>query len=208
MVLAGLKILIIGSSHLAYPGSLVTTLHDNLLSEGAEVHTIGVCGSLPTSWLQPTKGTCGGAERVGKGPIKLSLNNTAVTTPIDKLIEKEHPNLVLIVMGDTLANYSKADFSPTWVSGELAQFTNELIKLNVKCTWIGPGWGNDGPSISNKTNERVLQLSNFLSSRVKPCTYINSLNMSKPGEWSTFDGQHYKPPGYLSWSKEIIKALK
>ena len=40
-----------------------------------------------------------------------------------------------------------------------------------------------------------------------PCTYIDSLTFSKPGEWITTDGQHFTIDGYQKWAKAIGTAL-
>jgi len=42
---------------------------------------------------------------------------------------------------------------------------------------------------------------------VAPCTYIDSLTFSKPGEWGTTDGQHFTVAGYKSWANAIGGAL-
>jgi hypothetical protein len=205
-MLSGLSILVIGSSHLASPGYLVSSLHDNLQNAGAQVHTIGVCGLTPGAWLQSTHGLCGGAERVGKGPLRLSINRSSKTTSITQLVETEKPNLVLIVMGDTLAGYAEPYFPKQWASQEVWKLTSTLEKLNVRCAWVGPAWGTEGGEL-RKTYERVKLTSDFLASNVKPCIYIDSLKMSKPGEWPSSDGQHYTPVGYKAWGAAIFRAV-
>ncbi|MNN74371.1 hypothetical protein D3C81_1905620 [compost metagenome] len=50
-------------------------------------------------------------------------------------------------------------------------------------------------------------MSNFLATNVAPCTYIDSLSFSKPGEWVTIDGQHFTIAGYKSWANAIGTAL-
>ena len=49
--------------------------------------------------------------------------------------------------------------------------------------------------------------SKFLAANVAPCSYIDSLAFSKPGQWATIDGQHMTATGYRTWSNEINKAL-
>ncbi|MNT91929.1 hypothetical protein D3C72_2331090 [compost metagenome] len=49
--------------------------------------------------------------------------------------------------------------------------------------------------------------SKFLAANVAPCSYIDSLQFSKPGQWATVDGQHLTAPGYKAWSQDISKAL-
>lgn len=50
-------------------------------------------------------------------------------------------------------------------------------------------------------------MSSFLATNVAPCTYIDSLTFSKPGEWITTDGQHFTIDGYQKWAKAIGGAL-
>ncbi len=69
MLLAGLTVLVIGASHLAKPTYLIKTLHDELTERGAQVHSVGVCGVMPSEWLNKTTSRCGGAERLGEDPI-------------------------------------------------------------------------------------------------------------------------------------------
>lgn len=110
---AGLSILLIGDSHLAAPGYLITTLQDDLVKQGAVVRTIGVCGSNAGDWLKAAPSTCGGAERLNSGKIELK-GSAARTTPVTELIAANKPNLVLIVLGDTMAGYTNPAFPKTW----------------------------------------------------------------------------------------------
>jgi lysophospholipase L1-like esterase len=50
-------------------------------------------------------------------------------------------------------------------------------------------------------------MSNFLATNVGPCTYVDSLKFSKPGQWTTLDGQHFTLSGYKAWSEAITKAI-
>jgi hypothetical protein len=208
MVLNGISILIIGASHLTIPGALVTTLNDGLLNKGAQVHSIGVCGTSPSQWTVVAKGTCGGADRVNSGPINLKIASKALTTPISELIKVEKPNLLMIVLGDTLAEYSNAEsLSLLWVGAELAQMNRAVALSKVRCVWIGPSWGEEGFP-SRKTFARVSQVSDLIEKRVGSCTYINSLKMSKPGEWLTMDGIHYRNQYYQQWGSKIVEVLE
>lgn len=205
-MIASFSILIVGASHMAAPGYLVSSLHDSLVNAGAQVHSIGVCGLTPSAWLEVTHGDCGGAERVGKGPLRISLNRASKSKPITQMIEAEHPQLVLIVMGDTLAGYAEPYFPKQWASQEVWKLTGAIAKTNTACVWVGPPWGAEGGG-SGKTYERVKLTSDFLAVNVQPCAYINSLKMAKPGEWPTLDGMHFTPAGYKLWGEAIARAV-
>ncbi|WJJ94301.1 hypothetical protein [Neopusillimonas aromaticivorans] len=142
-VLAGLSILIIGDSHLTAPEYLVTTLHDGLARQGAVVHSIGVCGSTPADWLKATPGDCGASERKGADKPTFSANS-ATTRPITGLLNEEKPDLVIVVMGDTIANYSGGSFMKTWAWQNTTQLTKAIAASNTACVWVGPAWGTEG----------------------------------------------------------------
>lgn len=205
-LLAGLSILIIGDSHMATPNYLISGLHDDLLSKGAMVHSIGFCGANAGDWIKVSPaGSCGAAERRGKEPAQ-SLRGKVSTTPIKELIAKDKPDLVLIVIGDTMAGYDKPSFPKAWVWQQTTGLTKAIAATGTQCAWIGPNWGNEGGRYG-KTYAKVKQISTFLTSNVAPCSYIDSLNMSKPGEWRTTDGQHFTVAGYKVWGSAIAEAI-
>lgn len=109
-------------------------------------------------------------------------------------------------MGDTLAGYREGNFSKPWALREVHQLTEAINYLNVRCIWVGPPWGSNGGSLK-KSDQRVQQVSDFLAEHVAPCRYINSLSMSRPGQWPTVDGQHFFEDGYRAWSKAISRDV-
>jgi hypothetical protein len=207
MLLAGLTVLVIGASHLAKPTYLIKTLHDELTERGAQVHSVGVCGVMPSEWLKKTISRCGGAERIEGEPIILSMASAAQTVPFDLLLDQRKPDVVVIVMGDNLANYKASSFSRTDVRKELLSLTTLLANKSIRCVWVGPAWGEDH-KLAGKTFKRTKDVSAFLESQVKPCDYVNSLEMSKPGEWKTTDGQHFFAEGYQAWGAAIANEVE
>jgi hypothetical protein len=208
MIVNGLGILIIGASHLTFPNSLVKGLNNALVDKGAQVHTLGVCGISPSQWTLNAKGTCGAAERINKESVELNLGSKAGTVPIQDLIAADKPALLIVVMGDTLGDYrNSAGMSLPWAGSELDVLTRKISASGVKCVWVGPAWGEEGKS-SGKSYARVKQVDKLLSDRVAPCRYISSLKMSKPGEWLTVDGLHYRSQYYSEWSQKIVYELE
>jgi hypothetical protein len=207
MLLTGLTVLVIGASHLAKPTYLIKTLHDELTERGALVHSVGVCGVLPSEWLKKTTSRCGGAERVESEPIILSMASAAQTVPFETLLETQRPDVVVIVMGDNLANYKASSFSRTDVKKEVLSLTTLLASKAIRCLWVGPAWGEDN-KLAAKTIKRTQDISAFLEAHVKPCHYVNSLEMSKPGEWKTTDGQHFFAEGYQNWGAAIANEVE
>lgn len=204
-ILAGMTILMIGDSHLATPDYLISTLHDDLIKQGAKVHTLGVCGSNAGDWLKVTPGTCGGAERRGTEKAVV-LGGKAATQPIGEMLAADKPDLVLIVMGDTMASYTKPAFPKAWLWQQTTAFTKAIAATGTQCVWVGPNWGTEGGKYG-KTFARVEMMSKFLAANVAPCSYIDSLKFSKPGQWATVDGQHLTTQGYKTWSEHISKAV-
>ncbi|SDS49865.1 hypothetical protein SAMN05216598_1780 [Pseudomonas asplenii] len=203
-VVAGLTFLIIGDSHLATPYFLLNPLHEALSRQGAQVHSLGICAANAGDWLKATPSPCGGAER--RGNAEATVLDNASTRAIGELLDSDKPDLVVIVMGDTMASYDKPSFPKAWIW----QQTNSLVKAIAAhqrpCVWVGPSWGSEGGKYG-KTYERVRTMSDFLSKSVAPCRYIDSLQFSGKGEWATIDGQHLTLTGYKAWSDAIVKAL-
>ena len=207
MLLTGLTVLVIGASHLAKPTYLIKTLHDEFIERGAQVHSIGVCGVMPREWLKATTSRCGGAERTGDDPIVLSMASAARTVPFDTLLDERKPDVVVIVMGDNLANYKASSFSRTDVKKEVLSLTTLLASKAIRCVWVGPAWGEDN-KLAGKTLKRTQDISAYLETQVKPCDYVNSLEMSKPSQWKTTDGQHFFAEGYQAWGAAIANEVE
>ena len=135
------------------------------------------------------------------------MGGAAATKPIKQMIADEKPDLVLIVMVDNLASYSKPTFAKAWAWQQTTALTKEIAATGTKCVWVGPNWGSEGGKYG-KTYARVKMVSAFLNGNVAPCQFVDSLTFSKPGEWITVDGQHLTAAGYNQWSDAIRKKLE
>jgi lysophospholipase L1-like esterase len=135
------------------------------------------------------------------------MASAAQTVPFDALLQERKPDVVVIVMGDNLANYKASSFLRTDVRKELLSLTTLLANKSIRCVWVGPAWGEDH-KLAGKTFKRTKDVSAFLESQVKPCDYVNSLEMSKPGEWKTTDGQHFFAEGYQAWGAAIANEVE
>lgn len=202
----GLSILVIGDSHLATPGYLISTLQDDLIQRGAKVQSFGICGIQPADWVNGAVGNCGGARRDGKGNITMLTGPAARTQPIAQMVADLKPDLVVIVMGDTIAAYKQTEFPTTWAWQQVKRLTSAVAKTGVACAWVGPAWGQPGGKYG-KNYERAEQVGLFLSQNTQPCTYIDSMAMSTRGQWATIDGQHFTSGGYASWGGAITQAV-
>ena len=205
-LLAGLTILVLGDSHMVTSGYLITTLHDDLLEQGATVDTYGMCGANAGDWVYPSTVSCGRAERLGKEGPQIDRKSGAPTYQVDTLINKTHPNLVVIEIGDTMAGYGQKEFPQAWIYQQVHALTGRIAAQNVPCVWVGPPWGSEGSSY-HKTFDRVKQMSEFLSTAVAPCKFIDSTQFAKPTDWPTIDGQHLTSSGYRAWGADIARSL-
>lgn len=202
--LAGLSLLVLGESHMSLANYLTEPLNAALVAKGANVYSIGACGASAADWLVTKKVDCGSEQKnAGKLVIK---GREATTTPIKDLIATHKPDVVVLVIGDTMASYDKPAFPKAWAWQSVTGLTKAIAETGTKCVWVGPAWGKVG-GMYKKNDQRTQLMSQFLASNVAPCTYIDSLQMSKPGQWVTTDGQHFTVAGYKSWGNAIAEAM-
>ncbi|MGO3742111.1 SGNH/GDSL hydrolase family protein [Kerstersia sp.] len=203
-LLAGLSFLVIGESHMIY--EFRDALYDSLHSQGAaSVHIVGGCGASAIDWVKPRALDCGAERKEGEpgqnwGPGRVNASMTS-------LINETKPDVVMVIIGDTMGAYDKQAFPRVWAWQGVTTLTKEIAQTNTPCVWVGPAYGKEGGRFQ-KSDERVERLSRFLSGNVSPCVYIDSLEMAAPGEWRTFDGQHFNAAGYQSWSNAIVHRLE
>ena len=206
-LLAGLSILVIGASQFAHEGYLISSLHDNLVAQGAQVASYGACGTFPHSWLRaPQPVMCGTAVHIGRQPVEEDEFDSSKTWRAVDLIHKHHPQLVIVGIADTLANYRSPSLDVTWVRSEVKGLVDRIAAEHVACIWLGTTWGTEGGMLG-KNFKRVQELSAVLRDAVAPCEYVDSLSFSKPGEWATVDGQHHTTVAYQLWGKALTQAI-
>lgn len=205
-LLAGLTLLVIGDSHLVQPDFLLTTLHDALTAEGAAVHTHGACGVAAADWMRKRRSICGTATRAAAGEIVILPGNTGTTTPLAELQRTLEPDVIVVVMGDTMADYARPQLPKAWIWQQVTALTNGIKASGKPCVWVGPPWGTEGGNYS-KTYARVSEMSAYLAEIVAPCTYVDSTRYAQPGEWRTKDGQHFDNAGYRLWGDAIAKSV-
>ena len=112
----------------------------------------------------------------------------------------------MIGSGDTMAGYAQPTLPAQWIGEQVKNITRRIQANNIPCVWIGPGWGTEGgPYFKNYA--RVREVNTYLASNVAPCRYIDSTRFAQPGEWPTFDGQHYSLPAYQKWGLAIDQAI-
>lgn len=205
-IFAGLIVLMLGDSHFADKGYLISTLGDELMRQGAQVTTYAACGAAVGVWVAGGTAPCGSAERTGTGPVKVNHADGAAVPALADMADRLHPSLIIVGAGDTMAGYAQAAMPVPYLDQQVGAFTRAVKALNVPCIWIGPGWGTEGGPYF-KTFARARQVNEYLAGHVAPCRYVDSQAFARPGEWPTFDGQHYLPGGYQKWAAAVDAAL-
>jgi hypothetical protein len=206
MALAGLVVLVIGDSHMAGRDYLISSLHDALASEGAIVHSYGMCGASADAWLEKTTVSCGRAERHEHNPPIAEIGKQEYTWTINELIEKHHPNLVIVEAADAMGGYGSPQLPKAWIYDQTHALAGRIAAAGAGCVWVGPVYGEVN-SPYHKANDRVQELSQFLSQSVAPCRYIDSTRFAQPGQWPTTDGQHLTAAGYRQWGQDIAGSV-
>jgi hypothetical protein len=195
--LAGLVILVIGDSQMK---GLIYDLHDQLEDAGASVHSYLMCGATAQDWLTHSTVSCGRGERHDHtGPV-INSTQQLPTYSLSDLIEKNHPNLVVVELGEKL----EPDHS--WVKQEVHALTSRIAANHISCVWVGPTWGQEKPSYPT-TDASIRDLTVLLSSSVAPCAFFDSTTFARPGELQTTDGTHLSPDGYRRWGKAIADGI-
>ena len=206
MALAGMVILVMGDSHMAGREYLLTNLHDQLEAQGASVHSYGMCGANAGDWLYRTTVSCGRGEHNDNSVPITEHNKVEPTWNLNDLIQKAHPNLIVVELADAMAAYGSAQLPRAWIYDQVRALTGRIKADNIACVWVGPIWGNEGPPYF-KTAARVKEMSDFLAASVAPCRYIDSTSFARPGEWPTTDGQHLTVNGYRQWGADITNTI-
>lgn len=208
LAMAGLVVLMIGDSHLAAKDFLLSSLHTAIEDQGASVHSFGVCGSSPHDWVAQTVLPCGRGQRHNMEEAEIDKTDKAKVWSLDVLLHRYRPNLLVIELGDNMAGYGVLPSLPKdWIAQQVNELLTPVRAQHVPCVWVGPPWGSEGGP-SHKTFARVKELSDYLSTRVAPCHYINSLNFSAPGQWPTYDGEHLTVESYKIWGNDIAGEVE
>jgi hypothetical protein len=203
-VLAGLVILVIGDSQMMY---MMPNLHNQLEDAGAVVHSYSMCGATAGDWLYPsTIASCGRSERHERAPAIIQNQKTEPTYSLPQIIDKYHPNLIVVQLGDMMAGYGQAQIDRPWIVDQVRALTGKIAASNISCDWVGPTWGTNQPPYP-KPDARVKEMAQLLSESVAPCRYVDSTTFARPGEWPTHDGGHLLPDGYRKWATDITNAV-
>ena len=205
--LTGLTLLVVGENSMSFKGSLITTLPDQLKQQGAHVFSYGACGASPEDWLKIKPAPCG-AFRMDGGPVRERPSNVATTQAMDDLISKHQPDLIVLVMGNYLISKNDTELPKNQISRSVSALTDEIRTKGIRCVWVGPVQDESAePNTRKKWNARLSELSDYLSTSVTPCTFIDSLHLSKAGDWKTSDGDFLNQTGYENWARGITNAI-
>jgi hypothetical protein len=192
-----LVILVIGDSQMK---GLIYDLHDQLEDAGASVHSYLMCGATAQDWLAHSTVSCGRGERHDHGAPVVNTTQQLPTYSLPDLIEKNHPNLIVVELGE------KLEPDHAWVQQEVHTLTSRIAANHISCVWVGPTWGQN-KSPYPTTDASIRDLTALLSSSVAPCAFFDSTTFARPGELQTTDGTHLSPDGYRRWGKAIADGI-
>ncbi|HEY8609690.1 MAG TPA: SGNH/GDSL hydrolase family protein [Roseomonas sp.] len=204
--LAGLSLLVLGDSHWAAQSNLAGTLQDQLIQRGATVNSFAACGAPASVWLSARVASCGATQRLQRGKVEGRVGVAAPVTPIDELVRRHRPNLIVVSMGDSMAGYMAPRTPADSIKEDAMTLTSHIRRLGIPCIWIGPSWGSEGGPFL-KTFARVQEVNAILAQSVAPCVYVDSLRLSRPGEWQTYDGTHYTVEGYRAYGTALAQQI-
>ncbi len=190
-ILAGLTILMLGDSHFATQGYLVTTLQDALIQQGAKVVTEAACGAPAGVWTEAGSAPCGTAERVQSGPIKKDHTEARPRRPIDELIGRYHPNLDHHRVGRHHGRLRPArparPVDRRAVSRPDAAHPGGQHALRLDRARLG----HRGRALLQDLRPGAGAERLPRAPRWRPAATSTRTKFAQPGEWPTFDGQHY-----------------
>jgi hypothetical protein len=204
-LLLGLTVLMIGDSHVTFKNTLLASLPDALVRQGAQVVTYGLCSSKPEDWVdEKPVNSCGYTVRMSVEPIKLFMGRDEAPPNISALMEKWHPNAVVVVFGDAMAGYGQKDMPSGWIADQVQALVDKIG--STTCIWVGPTWGQYNPRYG-KSDARTLQLATLLKQTVQPCHYIDSTTLFPQGKVETEDGIHLTTENYVKWSAALSAQI-
>ena len=204
--LAGLSLLVLGDSHWASQQNLAGVLQDQLIARGATVNSYGACGAPASVWLSARLASCGATQRLQRNRLEGRIGAPSAVTPVDELVRRHRPNLILVSMGDSLAGYMAPRTPADSIREDAAALADRIRGLGLPCIWIGPSWGTEGGPFL-KSFARVQEVNTVLAQSVAPCTYLDSTKLSRPGEWPTFDGTHFTAEGYRAYATALVQQI-
>ena len=204
--LAGLSLLILGDSHWASQQNLAGVLQDQLIARGATVNSFGACGAPASVWLSARTASCGATQRLQRDRLEGRIGAPGTVTPIDELVQRYRPNMIVVSMGDSMAGYAARATPVDSIKEDAAALTHRIRRLGLPCIWIGPSWGTEGGPFL-KSFARVQEVNAVLAQSVAPCTYLDSTKLSRPGEWPTFDGTHFTAEGYRAYATALVEQI-
>lgn len=203
------QILVIGDSHFcgSFGTALHKGLHENLQSD--LVHSYGGCGASVGTWIKGGTVRCGYKYR--KGPDVVESVNVKKLTEIEKLINELSPPVVVVELGDNMAEYSSTSESPEDlktiredVRREVVRMRPILSKIPKGCFWITPTWGCSGTY--KKTGPKVSAVVEGIQDGIGDiCTVLDSRQSLSEDEviGHTNDCLHLDAEKAKKWGEDI-----
>lgn len=210
--------IIIGDSHVV--GSFGESLHNALMDETAKnVRSIGLSGASASTFTahNPRHRTLefGFIDRTNKSKIVKPTGQPATVPQLGELLKKAQPSLLIIELGDKLAEYQNTKMdSDAVVTQEVESMMETLKQVDDKlaCYWVTPTWTDKSGSLPyRKTNERLAQVIKLIKKSAEPrCTVIDSMNdlgLNSGNIKTLSDGIHYDRANGRIWGKAAAARI-
>jgi len=200
--LAGLSFLVIGESHMLY--ELRDSIHADLSAQGAAyVHSIGACGASAIDWVKPRQVDCGQEK---KGQESANINTTGMQTQsIKQLISSDKPDVVVLIIGDTMGSYDNDTFPKAWAWQGVSTLTKEIASTGTACVWVGPAYGRAGGKYNKRDDRSSESTGSWPPTSVPASTSIRSSSPSPgsgaPSMASTLRRTAMRPGAKPLWAK-------
>lgn len=211
---ANLETLIVGDSHVV--GPFGENLHRIFREKTKEnTRTIGLAGASPSNFVGKTAKqrtlTYGFADRNNENERIIKGGNAGTLPELGPLLEKTHPNRIVIELGDNFADYKNPSANSDAAAAKQVQLImQELEKQYAKapCYWVTPTWTDkSGSKPYLKTNERLLKVIAIIKKTASPrCTVIDSaqgIGLGKSDLQTGGDGLHFSGASGKKWAEAV-----
>ncbi|MGY8639764.1 MAG: DUF459 domain-containing protein [Verrucomicrobiales bacterium] len=200
------KVLYLGDS--LSMGAFGTTIDTNFRNAGFDVHTVVAGGASPYYWLkayQPLPCTIGYWEKTTASDKRLGY--VRAVPKIEDLIEKHHPNVVVVQTGINLYATLRSRRRPKAENKEevrslIDQMCKAIADVDAKGYWILP------PNSHQKryTNELQSELATIMRDVVKEyngAVFESQKYTNFDDPYPATDGIHYGPIEAREWATRV-----
>lgn len=197
------NVLVIGDSYLNT--AFGSQLDQDLRSTGAQVELVGSGDATAGSFLNGTA-TDAGLTTIGPDG-QSSYQQDANTPTLQSLINKYHPNTVIVELGENIRNQP-----PAQAEQQIQQLEATAKQDGTRLIWVsGPPTQKDVQSDGTFTddyNRTFGDFQNFLQNAVGPdAAFINSADVAPSLQYDS-TGVHLTPQASTEWANALFNVLQ